>query len=199
MAQYFPEIPTRIYVTGNIQVGQRYIGLGRQRLDILFRSLELSGLPHGFNTRTLSDGTIIKATVSFGVSTINISSPTTEPRGDGWCSYECQCYPCFIMGKITNVSLELNYKYSYSVEMCKGSGQYSELLLFENFPNITSFGFEKYEVGQYVFLTTSAPDIISDDSCLFDLVEEFGVEAVKLNVVPIYNTANMTMVQDVCY
>jgi hypothetical protein len=132
---YFPPIPTRIFLSGDISKAQGYITLGRKVLFELKRDSDWNNVPSGQRVMLLADKTKIRVHFSFGLSNIDISVPSDKvskkvPKG-----CEC-CDDCLLIGVITSDSVTTNYGARIAnVKMCQSAEEY---IAFENITIIDS-------------------------------------------------------------
>lgn len=127
-------------------------------------ALGFQGLPHGFNTLKFSDGSSIRASISFGLSKILIHVPEIGKEGMKPPEFSfCVCGCLTTTGSIVKITVDgkdittlcedSNEDYSnlqgavYDVELCQKEESKHVYVLLENcFPS----DFTRYRKGDYV-------------------------------------------------
>ena len=132
---YYPPIPTRIYLSGDISVAQGYISLGRKVLFELKRDStwdRWNTVPSGQRKWILTNGTEIYVTFNYGLSNIDIYVPLEGPPKELKKYCKC-CIDCLLIGRITSeTSIEDDTRIA-NVAMCQ---QVTSYIAFENIPII---------------------------------------------------------------
>jgi hypothetical protein len=131
---YFPPIPTRIFLSGDISKAQGYITLGRKVLFELKRDSTWDAwntVPTGQREIVLADKTKIRVAINYGLSSIDIEVPLKGHKGHKK-ACEC-CTDCLLIGIITSVTTTVNDTRIADIEMCQTGTTY---LAFENIPLI---------------------------------------------------------------
>lgn len=128
---YFPPIPTRIFLSGDISRAQGYISLGRKVLFELKRDSDWNNIPTGQRETVLADKTRIFVRFRFGLSNIDIHVPRGDiSKPEPVC--EC-CVDCLLIGKIASNTTIVDDTRIANVEMCQTDEAY---IAFENIPII---------------------------------------------------------------
>lgn len=132
---YFPPIPTRIHLKGDIPKAQGLITLGRKILFELHRDStwdKWNTVPSGQRKHLLSDGTEIYVTFNYGLSNIDIYVPLKggPPKKKKYC--KC-CIDCLLIGRISSDVSIVDDTRIANVEMCQ---QVTSYIAFENIPII---------------------------------------------------------------
>lgn len=163
-------IPVKIVIDGDIPRGKLLIGMAKNQMQRLRRSMEFQKLREGFNTTTPLPGMVVQCWRSHSLEVINIyvepvvGAAGGEPQKPEQ-ERKCLCVPHFTFGVVTLVTPDApaegaspediaayqefllgNARFMYSVNLCS----IRRYVLYEN---VYSAGWEKYNVGQYVLVS----------------------------------------------
>jgi len=206
---FFPQIPTKVIISGDTEVSRSLIGLGQKYLSDLNTFAGFQDLPTCSKTHRLDDGSIIKVNISYGLTTIEIHVPVAGEKGKKSSFFICPCYPCFVLGVITKIlpdrelseEEKLTIRYSYEVKCCVGRSDDKDSLYVEIDVQPESCGWEKYYVDEYVWITLKENKFTSTNErpeCLYEYIiktlkkqveqREAGeeVDELELAIAPIY-------------
>ena len=132
-----PAIPTKYYYLGDRAKALGKKGLGKKRFNDLITSMGFQGLETGFNTLKLKDGTIIKTSMNYGISTISIYVPIKKGKKKKrqlWCF----CGPCMASAKIKSIK-------NYDGEViCRGDEEPGDPCV-EDYGDTTTWGDSVYQ------------------------------------------------------
>lgn len=129
---YFPLIPTRIYLSGNISLAQGYISFARKILFELKRDSTWDSwntVPTGQRERLLDDGTRIRVTFNYGLTNIEIY--TKEAKLKKYKQYCKCCVDCLLIGEVTSDTVIIEDTRFVNIAMCQVVTTY---IAFENIP-----------------------------------------------------------------
>lgn len=171
---YFPPIPTRISLSGDISKAQGYITLGRKVLFELHRDSswsEWNTVPTGQRKRILPDKTIIHVRFNYGLSHINIHVPSKVHVKKGKKGCEC-CADCLLIGVLTSDSVTTpRGRRIANIEMCQSS--------------------EIYEAFENIVIIDSNPNLKKDDRVLVYItpaLKSVGFLSVSTNLRTVQST-----------
>lgn len=191
MAVIHPPIPVRYDYSGDKYSAIQLTSIGKGLLAKLSRGMSFEGLPTGTSSITLGDGTTVTAIINYGLHNIEIYAPPVGGGVEVETTSLCMCYPCMTFGIILNVYAGEGFEhYKYDVALCAGLGTLSA---FIDFSGITSAGYAKYAVGQYVFVGNLCGSGCLEEggpTCMMDNASE-DPDLLKMTVLPVYNTAEM--------
>lgn len=129
---FFPPIPTRIYLSGNISLAQRYISFARKILFELKRDSTWDSwntVPSGQRERFLDDGTRIRVTFNYGLTNIEIYTKGVRlKKPKQYC--KC-CVDCLLIGEVTSDTTIFEDTRLVNISMCQVVTTY---IAFENIP-----------------------------------------------------------------
>lgn len=118
---YFPSIPVKIALSGNIPEAQRLISLGRKVLFELKRDnswTDWNTNPSGQRVHLLSNGTKIQVNFRYGLSTIMIHVPLRAHKARP--KEECACCSdCLLIGRITSLVRVVGYTRISDADLCQ--------------------------------------------------------------------------------
>jgi hypothetical protein len=175
-----PLIPlTKINLGGNKGASQQFIKFATAQLAILERQMSFQKLNEGRRVVSPFNGVMVECTSKFGRKEVNIyvapfvppSSvshgkrvPVMIPEEVVYVSW-CFSFPCFAVGIIVDIvqtATEDAAKKYYSISICNGK----DYVLFDASINVSTCGWEEYEIGDTVLVTANhGPDIITPDCC----------------------------------
>jgi len=134
-ATVWPKIPTRYHYSGDKAKAATLKGLGWKRYNALQTSLGFQDLPTGFNTLKLADGTTIRASQSFGLSTVEIFVPYVKKEGKEERIEPCRCcFDCVAVGILVSNCKVVATRVGADVEVCQKVEGGIVYTFYENLP-----------------------------------------------------------------
>lgn len=196
------KVLTRFHFTGDARVGMALTGFGKKQLRKLESNMRFTKAKVGKDKPVKINGAIVHTSSIFGVTNVYIDVPTSRENEIN--KYvDCQCYPCFTFGIIKSVTDVGVYPAVHTAMLCALPGK-TRAVYFE-YENIISPGWERYNVGQYVFVGSKCNESCASGTesiltlCLTKRLAEEGTLGHETDdellydvfIVPIFNKITM--------